>query len=79
MRSLRELIDRVSGRHLDLLTDAEDTGVVTEVLPFPFLALVGQQEMKLALLLSLINPNIGGVLLVGPRGTGKTRGPPARR
>ncbi len=68
VRSLRELIDRVSGRHLDLLTDAEDTGVVTEVLPFPFLALVGQQEMKLALLLSLINPNIGGVLLVGPPG-----------
>jgi magnesium chelatase subunit I len=28
--------------------------------------------MKLALLLSLINPNIGGVLLLGPRGTGKT-------
>ncbi len=28
--------------------------------------------MKLALLLSLINPAIGGVLLVGPRGTGKT-------
>ncbi len=45
---------------------------MTEVLPFPFLALVGQQEMKLALLLALINPNIGGVLLVGPRGTGKT-------
>jgi len=35
-------------------------------------ALVGQKEMKLALLLSLINPNIGGVLLLGPRGTGKT-------
>ena len=29
-------------------------------------------EMKLALTLSLINPNIGGVLLIGPRGTGKT-------
>ncbi|MEZ4512669.1 MAG: ATP-binding protein [Chloroflexota bacterium] len=40
--------------------------------PFPFLAIVGQQEMKLALLLALINPNVGGVLLVGPRGTGKT-------
>lgn len=40
--------------------------------PFPFLAIVGQQEMKLALLLALINPHVGGVLLVGPRGTGKT-------
>lgn len=40
--------------------------------PFPFLAVVGQPEMKLALLLALINPHVGGVLLVGPRGTGKT-------
>jgi magnesium chelatase subunit I len=39
---------------------------------FPFLALVGQAEMKLALILSLINPAIGGLLLMGPRGTGKT-------
>lgn len=43
-----------------------------EVEPFPFLAIVGQKEMKLALLLSIINPNIGGVLLIGPRGTAKT-------
>lgn len=43
-----------------------------DVEPFPFLAIVGQQEMKLALLLSIINPNIGGVLLIGPRGTAKT-------
>jgi len=39
---------------------------------FPFLALVGQPEMKLALILALVNPNVGGVLLIGPRGTGKT-------
>ncbi len=39
---------------------------------FPFLAIVGQFEMKLALLLSLVNRNVGGVLLIGPRGTGKT-------
>ena len=39
---------------------------------FPFLGLVGQLEMKLALLLALINPGVGGVLLIGPRGTGKT-------
>ncbi|MEW5868926.1 MAG: ATP-binding protein [Chloroflexota bacterium] len=70
-RSLRELIDRVSGRGIKTHLAKEDSGLV-EVLPFPFLALVGQQEMKLALLLSLINPNVGGVLLIGPRGTGKT-------
>ncbi|MBV6451849.1 MAG: hypothetical protein MHPDNHAH_02596 [Anaerolineales bacterium] len=69
-KSLRELVDFVSGKNLPPLT-AED-GRVTEVLPFPFLAIVGQQEMKLALLLALINPNVGGILLIGPRGTAKT-------
>lgn len=39
---------------------------------YPFLAVVGQAEMKMALILALINPAIGGVLLSGPRGTGKT-------
>ena len=43
-----------------------------DALRLPFLALVGQQEMKLALLLTLINRQIGGLLLIGPRGTGKT-------
>ncbi len=43
-----------------------------EVVRFPFLAIVGQTEMKLALVLALINPAIGGVLLMGARGTGKT-------
>ncbi|MBM4425420.1 MAG: magnesium chelatase [Chloroflexi bacterium] len=45
---------------------------MAEQLPFPFMALVGQMEMKTALALTLINPAISGVLLVGPRGTGKT-------
>jgi len=70
IRSLRELIDQVTGRNLENLPQ-EDAGLA-EVLPYPFLALVGQTEMKLALCLNLINPFIGGVLLVGPRGTGKT-------
>ncbi len=43
-----------------------------EVEPFPFLAISGQYEMKLALMLALINPRVGGVLLIGPRGTAKT-------
>lgn len=45
---------------------------LAEVEPFPFLAIIGQEEMKLALILSLINPQVGGVLLIGPRGTAKT-------
>ena len=71
VRSLRELIDRVTGRGFQPPQSIEPAGLA-EVLPFPFLALVGQVEMKLALLLALINPGVGGVLLVGPRGTGKT-------
>jgi Mg-chelatase subunit ChlI len=39
---------------------------------FPFTAIVGQEEMKQALVLSLINPDIGGVLIRGERGTGKS-------
>ncbi len=70
IRSLRELMDHVAGKSLPPL--APDDGRVTEPLPFPFLAIVGQREMKLALLLGLINPNIGGILLIGPRGTAKT-------
>lgn len=71
VRSLRELIDRVSGRSFAARQSEGDSGRA-ESLPFPFLALVGQPEMKLALTLALINPAIGGVLLIGPRGTGKT-------
>jgi magnesium chelatase subunit I len=43
-----------------------------ELLPYPFLAIVGQAEMKTALVLALVNPHIGGVLLIGPYGVGKT-------
>jgi magnesium chelatase subunit I len=39
---------------------------------YPFAAIVGQEEMKRALLLAAIDPNLGGVLLFGERGTGKT-------
>lgn len=71
VRSLRELLDRVTGRGIRPPAVQEESGLA-ESLPFPFLALVGQREMKLALMLALINPAVGGVLLIGPRGTGKT-------
>ncbi|HEU5011347.1 MAG TPA: ATP-binding protein [Roseiflexaceae bacterium] len=43
-----------------------------ELLPYPFSAIVGQPELKTALVLALINPGVGGVLLIGPYGVGKT-------
>jgi magnesium chelatase subunit I len=42
------------------------------VAAFPFSAIVGQDEMKLAILASAVDPRIGGVLVFGDRGTGKS-------
>ncbi len=39
---------------------------------FPFMAIMGQEELSLALILNLINPQIGGVLIRGTKGTGKS-------
>jgi magnesium chelatase subunit I len=71
VRSLRELIDIVTGRSFQSEMVQEDAGLA-EIVPFPYLGLVGQEEMKLALLLAVVNPLVNGVVLVGPRGTGKT-------
>ena len=40
--------------------------------PYPFTALVAQQDMKLALLIAAIDQGVGGVLIMGDRGTGKS-------
>lgn len=39
---------------------------------YPFTAIVGQEEMKEALLLNIINPSLGGVLIRGEKGTAKS-------
>jgi magnesium chelatase subunit I len=71
VNSLRELIDLVTGKSFQASLPQKDAGLA-EALPYPFLGLVGQYEMRLSLLLAIINPLVNGVLLIGPRGTGKT-------
>lgn len=71
VQSLTDLLDKAGAQRILDAPPAEDMGLA-EHLPFPFQAIVGQSEMKLALVLSLVNPAIGGALLVGPRGTAKT-------
>ena len=39
---------------------------------FPFAAIVGQEDMKLAMLVAAVDRGIGGVLVFGDRGTGKS-------
>lgn len=48
------------------------TALAARRVVFPFSAIVGQEEMKLALLLNVIDPKIGGVMIMGDRGTGKS-------
>ena len=48
------------------------TEAVTERPVLPFTAIIGQEEMKLALILNVIDPRIGGVMIMGDRGTGKS-------
>jgi len=69
--TLLQILERHSAKTLLQATEKPEV-VSGEVPVFPFLAIVGQAEMKTALLLSVINPVVGGVLLIGPRGTGKT-------
>lgn len=46
--------------------------IVKNLTNFPFAAIIGQSEMKLALQLNVIDPKIGGVMIMGDRGTGKS-------
>jgi len=48
------------------------SSVAMERVVLPFSAIVGHDRLKLALLLNAVNPRIGGLLISGPKGTGKT-------
>ena len=39
---------------------------------YPFAAIVGQEKLKTALLLNLVDPRLGGVLIQGEKGTAKS-------
>lgn len=39
---------------------------------YPFTAIVGQDDMKMSLILNVINPSLGGVLIKGEKGTAKS-------
>lgn len=72
-QSRSKLLDLLLSSPAHQVLSAPDVDMgIADIEPFPFAAIVSQREMKLALLLAIINPRVGGVLLVGPRGTAKT-------
>ena len=50
--------------------EKEDGGTTGMI--FPFTAIVGQEEMKTGLILNVIDPSIGGILIMGEKGTAKS-------
>jgi magnesium chelatase subunit I len=60
-----ELLESNPNRHqIDIRLDV--------TVPFPFSAIVGQHEMKTAILIAAVDSTVGGVLVFGDRGTGKS-------
>lgn len=51
-------------------TDAASNAAARPV--YPFSAIIGQEEMKFAAIMNIIDPNIGGIMVMGDRGTGKS-------
>ncbi len=68
--TLLQILEEAGAKSV-LQVDSTDLGLA-EHRPYPFMAIVGQVEMRTALILAVINPAIGGVLLIGPRGIAKT-------
>ncbi|ACO68892.1 predicted protein [Micromonas commoda] len=64
----RTIISKVLAQAADRETK-EDTAARPV---YPFSAIIGQEEMKFAAIMNIIDPNIGGIMVMGDRGTGKS-------
>lgn len=71
-RSSRGKCSRRHGGMLVMAAVVAEKEVQARTPSLPFVKLAGQEEMKLAILLNVVDPNIGGVLIMGDRGTGKS-------
>jgi len=60
---------KVSGQAVSSESEVEEN---TARPVYPFTAIIGQEEMKFAALMNIIDPNIGGIMVMGDRGTGKS-------
>jgi magnesium chelatase subunit I len=69
--ALPEDIERLRLRAPDIVAPARNPSWSPPP-AFPFSAIVGQDEMKLALMIAAVDPRVGGVLALGDRGSGKS-------
>jgi len=67
-----ETLEPLSGDDSSVLGREFSGGVTAKRLLYPFAAIVGQEKMKLSLILNAINPEIGGVLIRGQKGSAKS-------
>lgn len=67
-----EQVETVTGASIDASGLSTRMKRAARVPSFPFVRIAGQEEMKLALMLNVIDSKIGGVLIMGDRGTGKS-------